>query len=182
MVVKGVTFDWWGTIAVVPSPQDDAAIRDVRISRLAAALRDDGIVIDRSTLSKAYDRQGERLEDAWAHHRELSPEDQVDLLLRFAGIDRRDPSFVGLMSEALGGAILLRPPNFFPHVRETLDALRASGFAVGLISNTGRSWGRYLTKLQQAVGIGPQFDVRVYSDELPNRNTEPRKFEPAIPE
>src|SRR5207253_2506051 len=135
MVVKGVTFDWWGTIAVVPSPQDDAAIRDVRISRLVAALRDDGIVIDRSTLSKAYDRQAERLEDAWARHRELSPEDQVDLLLRLAGIDRRDPAIVGLVSEALGGAILVRPPNFFPHVRETLDALRARGFAIGF--NTG---------------------------------------------
>ncbi len=180
MVVKGVTFDWWGTIAVVPSPQDDAAIRDVRISRLVAALRDDGIVIDRSTLSKAYDRQGERLEDAWARHRELSPEDQVDLLLRLAGIDRRDPAIVGLVSEALGGAILVRPPNFFPHVRETLDALRARGFAIGLISNTGRSWGRYLTKLQQAVGIGPQFDVRVYSDELRTRKPDPRMFEAAL--
>src|SRR5947199_299542 len=180
MVVKGVTFDWWGTIAVVPSPQDDAAIRDVRISRLVAALRDDGIVIDRSTLSKAYDRQAERLEDAWARHRELSPEDQVDLLLRLAGIDRRDPAIVGLVSEALGGAILVRPPNFFPHVRETLDALRARGFAIGLISDTGRSWGRYLTKLQQAVGIGPQFDVRVYSDELRTRKPDPRMFEAAL--
>src|SRR5438552_5133520 len=104
MVVKGVTFDWWGTIAVVPSPQDDAAIRDVRISRLVAALRDDGIVIDRSTLSKAYDRQGERLEDAWARHRELSPEDQVDLLPRLAGIDWRHTAILGLVSGALGCA------------------------------------------------------------------------------
>src|SRR5207249_10916985 len=97
MVVKGVTFDWWGPIAVVPSPQDDAAIRDVRLSRLVAALRDDGIVIDRSTLSKAYDRQAERLVDVWAHHRELSPEVQVDLLLRLAGIDRRDLAILVLV-------------------------------------------------------------------------------------
>src|SRR5439155_1697880 len=117
---------------------------------------------------------------AWARHRELSPEDQVDLLLRLAGIDRRDPAIVGLVSEALGGAILVRPPNFFPHVRETLDALRARGFAIGLISNTGRSWGRYLTKLQQAVGIGPQFDVRVYSDELRTRKPDPRMFAAAL--
>src|SRR5437667_11145215 len=120
MVVKGVTFDWWGTIAVVPSPQDDAAIRDVRISRLVAALRDDVIVIDRSTLSKAYDRDGERLEDAWARHRELRPEDQLDRLLRLAGIDRRDPAIVGLLSEALGGASPVRRPHFSPHPPDTL--------------------------------------------------------------
>src|SRR5438093_13372132 len=124
MVVKGVTFDWWGTIAVVPSPQDDAAIRDVRISRLVAALRDDGIVIDRSTLSKAYDRQDERLEDAWARHPHLSSEYEVDLLLRRAGIDRRHPSIFGLMCEVLGVAILVRPLNFFPHGHCTLDVLR----------------------------------------------------------
>ena len=102
------------------------------------------------------------------------------MVVKGVTFDRRDPAIVGLVSEALGGAILVRPPNFFPHVRETLDALRARGFAIGLISNTGRSWGRYLTKLQQAVGIGPQFDVRVYSDELRTRKPDPRMFEAAL--
>src|SRR5436309_14138320 len=125
MVVKGVTFDWWGTIAVVPSPQDDAAIRDVRISRLVAALRDDGIVIDRSTLSKAYDRQAERLEDAWARRRELSPEDQVDLLLRLTGIDRPEHASVCHVSASLGGATHAMRTNFCPSVLQTPRAFQA---------------------------------------------------------
>ncbi len=179
MVVRGATFDWWGTIAAVPSREDDAAIREIRISRLVERLRDEGVGLDRENLYEAYDRQGERLEDAWAHDRELSPEEQVDVFLRFAGIDR-DPSILVAVSEAFGGAILVRPPTLFPHVRETFDELRGRGLAIGLISNTGRSWGRYLTKLQDAMGIGQYFDVRVYSDELGTRKPDPRMFESAL--
>lgn len=180
MLVRGATFDWWGTLAAVPSRVDDAAIREVRISRLVERLRDDGVGLEREILYEAYDRQGEHLEDAWAHDRELSPEEQVDVFLRFAGIDRRDPSILVAVGEAFGGAILVRPPTLFPHVPETLDELRASGLAIGLISNTGRSWGRYLTKLQDAMGIGQNFDVRVYSDELGTRKPDPRMFESAL--
>jgi putative hydrolase of the HAD superfamily len=180
MVLKGVTFDWWGTIAVVPSREETAAMRELRISRLQELLRADGGDFDRSILCEAYDRQGERLEDAWAQQRELSPEEQVDLFLRFARIERKDSRIVDTVGEAFGGAILVRPPDLFPHVQDALDFCKRQRLAIGLISNTGRSWGRHLTKLQESLGIAHHFDVRVYSDEQHARKPEPKIFEAAL--
>lgn len=179
MVIRGATFDWWGTIAVIP-PRDDAGqMRELRISRLDEMLRKHGIASDRPTLYRAYDRQGELLEDAWANHREPSPEQQVHAFLRFARIDARDPRIATAVGEAIGGAILLRMPMLFPHIEETLLRLSERGLAIGLVSNTGRSWGRYLTKIQEAQGIGRFFRVRVYSDEKRVRKPDPRMFEAA---
>ncbi len=180
MALKGATFDWWGTIARVPSHGDDAAMRELRIRRLDRTLRGHGIELDRSVLCDAYDRQGERLEDAWASQRELDPEEQVHAFLRFAGIVSSDPWIPAAVADAFGAAILDRPPSLFPHIRETLGELKARGLAIGLISNTGRSWGRYLTKLQGVLGIQEYFDVRVYSDEQHSRKPDPRMFESAL--
>ncbi len=180
MPVKGATFDWWGTIAVIPSKEESAAMRELRIGRLEDAFRRIGVRADRSVLLRAYDRQGELLEEAWAHHREPSPEQQVHAFLRFARIDPRDAPVAAAVGEAIGGAILVRPPDLFPHIRETLDALKGRGLSIGMISNTGRTWGRYLTKAQEALGIGPHFDVRVYSDEQRVRKPDRRMFDAAL--
>ena len=179
MALKGATFDWWGTIAVIPPKEESAAFREIRISRLEEALQRVGIGVDRSVLLRAYDRQGEFLENAWARHREPSPEQQVHAFLRFARIDPRDPRAAAGVGEAFGGAILVRLPSLFPHVRETLEGLRGRGLAIGLVSNTGRTWGRYLSKVQEALGIGKYFDVRVYSDELRVRKPDRRMFDAA---
>ncbi len=180
MPLKGATFDWWGTIAVLPSKEETAAVRELRIARLEEGLQRIGVRVDRSVLLRAYDRQGELLEEAWAHHREPSPEQQVHAFLRFARISPRDPRVASAVGEAIGGAILVRPPALFPHVRETLDALKGRGLSLGMISNTGRTWGRYLTKAQEALGIGPHFDVRVYSDEQRVRKPDRRMFDVAL--
>lgn len=180
MVLKGATFDWWGTIAAVPAHEEDTAMRELRISRLDEILRRNGIDSDRSVLYRAYDRQGELLEAAWADQRELEPREQVQAFLRFAGIVRKDPWIPAAVADAFGSAILTRPPTLFPHIRDTLDELKGRGFAIGLISNTGRSWGRYLTMLQEALGIGKYFDVRVYSDEQRTRKPDPQMFEAAL--
>lgn len=179
MVIRGATFDWWGTITVIPPHEDAAGMRELRIARLDEMLRKNGIAPDRSTLYRAYDRQGELLEDAWAHQREPSPEQQVHAFLRFARIDARDPRIAAAVGEAIGGAILVRPPSLFPHLKETLGQLSERGLAIGLISNTGRSWGRYLTKVQDDLGIARFFRVRVYSDEKRIRKPDARMFEAA---
>lgn len=180
MAIRGVTFDWWGTIAVIP-PRDEAeALRDLRIGRLEARLRERGIRADRSVLLDAYARQGKVLEDAWALHRDLSPDDQVSVFVRFAGLDGQDGGVAAAVGDALGAAILARRPRLFPNVEGTLAALAARGLAIGLISNTGRSWGRYLNELQEGLGIGRYFRFRGYSDELRLRKPDPRIFRTAL--
>ena len=142
MAIRGVTFDWWGTIAVIPPRNDAEAVRELRISRLEARLLDLGVRPKRTTLLAAYDRQGELMVDAWARHQELEPDAQVRAFLRFAGLGTDDAALDVAVGEAFGAAILVRRPAFFPHLEATLDRLAARGLAIGLISNTGRTWGR----------------------------------------
>ncbi|HYY49074.1 MAG TPA: HAD family hydrolase [Thermoplasmata archaeon] len=179
MAIRGVTFDWWGTIAVIPPREEAAPLRDLRLSRLEAALRGRGADVDSSILREAYERQGKVLEDQWAAHRELSSEEQTQLFLRFAGLDPEDAALAAAVADALGGAILHRRPGIFPNLEPTMAALAERGLAIGLLSNTGRSWGRYLSALQEDLGIGRFFRFRGYSDELRLRKPDPRIFRAA---
>jgi HAD superfamily hydrolase (TIGR01509 family) len=180
MVIRGVTFDWWGTIAVIPPREEAAPLRDLRLSRLGSRLRERGVDLEPSILRDAYERQGQVLEDHWALHRELSSEEQIHLFLRFAGLDPNDPALVPVVADALGGAILDRRPQIFPNLEATMATLASRGLAIGLISNTGRSWGRYLSELQDDLGIGRYFRFRGYSDELRLRKPDPRIFRAAL--
>jgi len=164
MTIQGVTFDWWGTIAVIPAQSDAGAMRAFRIARLEGKLRDRGLRPARSALLEAYDRQTDVLEGLWAEHRELSPDEQVRSFMQFAGLDAADAEVVPVIGEAIHAAIVSRPPATFPDIEETLHSLSEHGLEIGLISNTGRSWGRYLTDVQDAKGIGRYFRTRVYSN------------------
>ena len=180
MTIQGVTFDWWGTIAIIPAQSDAGAMRAFRIARLEAKLRDRGLRPARSALLEAYDRQTDLLEGLWAEHRELSPDEQVRSFMQFAGLDAADAEMVPVIDEAIHAAIVSRPPATFPDIEETLHSLSERGHGIGLISNTGRSWGRYLTEVQNAKGIGRYFRTRVYSDEVQVRKPDPRIFEAAL--
>lgn len=180
MAIRGVTFDWWGTMAVVPSRDGEDEGREFRISRLEARLQDLGVHAKRPELLAAYDRQGQLIADAWSRHQELGPDEQVQAFLRFARLEATDQRVVAAVGDAFGAAILVRRPAFFPHLEATLERLAARGLAIGLISNTGRTWGRYLTDLQDAIGIGRYFRFRAYSDELRVRKPDPHMFRTAL--
>lgn len=176
MAIRGVTFDWWGTIAKIPPREDAATFRELRMSRLEARLRDRGVRLPRPVLVDAYERQGKLLEDAWARHRDLTGEEQVRELLWFAGLDPGDAALAAAVGQDLGAAILDRRPGLFPNLEATLAALSRAGYTIGLISNTGRTWARYLSELQEAFGIAGYFRFRAYSDELGIRKPDPRIF------
>jgi len=181
-MIEGVTFDWWNTLAVA-SPDQDRRLRALRIRRLMASLPATRVgTIDEGRLLAAYDRQTRLLADAWARNADVSARDQIADFLRLAGLEGRPEALSDAVAEAFGGALLEIPPAVFPHGEETLRALKRGGYAVGLVSNTGRTWGRYLRPVQERLGIGTYFDVRVFSDEVGVRKPEPRIFEVALSE
>ena len=181
-MIKGVTFDWWNTLAVT-SPDQDRRLRTLRMDRFRPALTR----IARRTpaeeaLLAAYDRQTELLAAAWAKGVDLHPSDQIATFLRLAGLDGQAPALTEAATEAFGGALLEIPPTLFPHIAETLEWLKREGYAIGLVSNTGRTWGRYLRQVQDRLGIGTYFDSRVFSDEVGIRKPESGIFEVALSE
>ena len=73
-----------------------------------------------------------------------------------------------------------RLPVLIAGVEDSLRSVREAGYRVGLISNTGRTWGRFLRKVQAGLGIDSYFDVRVFSDEVRVRKPDPQIFEAAL--
>ena len=181
-MIEGVTFDWWNTLAVTSADQD-RRLRKLRIERLRPALSHLARrAPPEDALLSAYDRQTELLADAWARGVDLDPAEQIATFLRLAGLDGQAPVLGDAATEAFGGALLEIPPTLFPRIADTLEWLKREGYAVGLVSNTGRTWGRYLRQVQDRVGIGKYFDARVFSHEVGIRKPDPRIFEAALSE
>ena len=183
-MIEGVTFDWWNTLAMT-TPEQDERLRELRIARLVALLERiprEGEPIDVEGLRIAYDLQTDRLQQAWARNADFSPSEQIRIFLRFARLDGLGDSLSEAVTEAFGSALLELPPALFPHIAETLEWLKRNGYRVGLISNTGRTWGRYLRPVQDRLGIGRFFDARIFSDEVRIRKPEPEIFVKALAE
>src|SRR6266508_877035 len=139
-MIRGVTFDWWHTIAETPRPDYDARMRTARVKQIASALSAHRPRIEAEVLYRSYDRHTRLLEDHWHRNRDLPPDEQIDAFLEFAGLDRSDARLREPIAKAFGEAIRAEPPVLDPHIRETLEKLRAGGHRIGLVSNTGRTW------------------------------------------
>lgn len=176
-MIEGVTFDWWNTIGMTTEDQD-RRLRERRIDALLAAAR--SLPATQERLLEAYDRQTAFLQDLWDRNADLPAGEQIDVFLRFAGLDDADDALRTAASEAFGGALIDLPPALFPHIIETLEGLEGRGLAIGMVSNTGRTWGRYMRKVQDRLGIGRFFDVRVFSDEVGVRKPESGIFQTAL--
>src|SRR5256712_5598930 len=131
-MIEGVTFDWWNTLAMT-SPDHDRRLRALRIERLAPALARLPERPRMEALLAAYDRQTEILEAAWARGVDLHETEQIAAFLRLAGLDGSAPALANPATEAFGGAPLQIPPPPFPHIPETLQRLKAEGYAVGVV-------------------------------------------------
>jgi len=179
-MIKGVTFDWWHTIAETPWPDYDAHMRKIRVERIREAFSDRGLVVEPETLYAAYDRHTELLIEKWKEHVDLSGEEQLRAFLEFADLDATDADLLDALAASFGDAIRSKLPILYPHIGATLAALQRGGYRIGLISNTGRTWGRFLRPIQDDLGIGKFFDDRVFSDEVGIRKPEPPIFEQAL--
>lgn len=178
--IRGVTFDWWHTIAETPWPDWDDRMRVLRVERVQETLEREGLIVDRDELFRAYDRHTELLKERWRAHADMTPEEQVRALLEFAGLDGSDGRLFPPVAEAFGRALETSLPVLYPHLAQTVAALRKEGYRVGIVSNTGRTWGRYLRPIQDELGIGKYFDARVFSDEVRVRKPDRRIFERAL--
>lgn len=178
-MIRGVTFDWWHTIAEA-SPEFDDEMRRIRVRTIQDALSRAGVRTETAVLEGAYDRHTERLVACWRQFEDPSADEQIASFLRLAGLDPTDGEVAGLVARAFGTAIRERPPSLYPHVADVLARLKRDGRSIGLVSNTGRTWGRYLRPLQDDLGIGRFFDVRVFSDEVGRRKPERAIFEAAL--
>src|SRR5207245_968619 len=138
MAIKGVTFDWWGTVVEIPAVRDiyDETMREIRVDRAAEALKAAGLPVSRRLLRRAYDAQTDLLLRTWNDLRDLSVEEQTRAYLGLLGVGEGEgrEDLIRTLQDAFGSAIEARLPALYPDIGETLRALRDRGYRTGLIS------------------------------------------------
>src|SRR3989475_3545333 len=107
MAIKGVTFDWWGTVVEIPAVRDiyDETMREIRVDRVAKGLEEAGVRVNRTLLWSAYDAQTDLLLRTWNDLQDLSVEEQTRAYLGLLGVGEGREDLVRTLQEAFGSAI-----------------------------------------------------------------------------
>jgi len=177
-MIRAVTVDWWHTLAEPHGGDWEAFAKTMRIEGIQRVLAAHGIVCTLARLDLAYDLWTDHLARAWRRNVDWSAEQQVLDLLQTAGYDGvADRSLVADVREPIGAPLLHRVPEIHEGAVEALRALKARGVRLGIISNTGRTWGQFLRIVQDRVALGDLFDRRTFSDEERVRKPAPEIFE-----
>jgi len=182
-MLEAVTFDWWFTITNMPVQSDEFArwAKDYRLKGMDDILREAGMDISPEKLSDAYEMLSGHLKDVWDRNMDLSGEEQIALFLQYAGAGRMaDGGLIARLGVPFSNAVLDRPPALNPGVVDCLSTLKRDGYKIGVISNTGRTWGRALIGLQKKYGIQDFFDVLSFSDEIGVRKPHPAIFKKTL--
>jgi HAD superfamily hydrolase (TIGR01549 family) len=156
VVIRAVSFDHWGTLV-----DADHSNKGERLGFLGRYLP----AANGEQIAQAWDRSWERF------HK-----------LLFSGLSPSTPTFLSFVLDELGialepdayaqvvgywqAAMLDAPPRLLPGVVEVLEAVRARGLRVGLISDTGVTPGSVLKERLRQTGLLPYFDHLTFSDEI----------------
>ncbi len=176
--IAAVTFDLWDTL-IQERPRGTHEVAKARIADIVRILEASGFAHTEDELRLAYDNSAAFLDLTWSKRRDLTLRDQVLFLLNCV-----DGKLVGKLrgqeleaiEKAYAEGILKNPPMLLPGAKDALSAVKASGYRMGLISNTGRTPGSVLRMLMQDMGILQQFDVTTFSNELLVRKPEEAIF------
>ncbi len=177
-MIQAVTFDLWQTL-ILETPEDLRRGKELRLERVREVLGEKGYPISPSELEEAYQAVGRKLETIWQNQVDISPREQVQLLLQ--SLDPELPISFGeetmrRLEEAYTSPVLTIMPALNDGAVETLKALRERGLKLGLICNTGRTPGAMLRIVLERLGIFQFFDALSFSNELRLRKPNPRIF------
>ena len=168
--LRGVCFDLWETLVSDPPGTGERRAAD-RAVRALAVLSEAGLPHDRAEVDAAIQRTIDALVAIHQGNLDITAADRVALFGRqldpVLDIDGDlPPRARDGLTAALLGATERHAPALLPGAVEALQALRAAGLPLALVSNTGLSPGPVLRRTLETLGIRACFDVQVFSDEL----------------
>jgi FMN phosphatase YigB (HAD superfamily) len=164
---KAVSLDLWNTL-LWDTPEMEQRRTARRFEGILATLAAAGRRVERSALELAYSSCGRTMQALQSQHLDVPIERQVATLLECL-----DPDLPRALPEAAFEEVVVHyadviadiPPRLVEGAEELLPALKARGYRLALISNTGRSPGRALRRVLEGAGLLGHFDVLTFSDE-----------------
>jgi len=170
--------DFWGTL-LFDGPSSDDRYKRTRLNDFERILTGAGTRVKRAALDSAYEASGSYLRRIWGTRRDVPVQEHVGAILAAVDPrlhDRLSPSLMRDLVEAYSRPILVVPPAVDIGARDALEALRARGHTLALVSNTMRTPGVTLRKLLGQYGLLDCFAHTTFSDEVGIRKPDPAIF------
>ncbi len=166
-MLKAVSFDLWETL-ITDKPELLRRQERLRLTRIESILaaRGHGALADR--IERAYRSVWHRCQELyWSADTDIPCRRQIEHFLEDLGLDARsfDEGALAELEQAYANAAVEVLPEAVDGAHETLAELKARGYGVGLISNTGRTPGYALRRILGELGLASWIDVMVFSNE-----------------
>ncbi|HET9198407.1 MAG TPA: HAD family hydrolase [Solirubrobacterales bacterium] len=172
-MIAAVTFDFWNTIARVPTGAMSAA----RQRAVAAACQSGDVEVEAELLIAGLEQVGLDWERSWAAGRHLHPREAAESLVRALGVEGAAREMV---AEAFLGAGREVDLELAPDIGPALAALGERGIRLGIVCDVGFSGGELLRELLAREGLLGHFDGWAFSDEVGHYKPAPQIFEAAL--
>jgi len=166
-MLKAVAFDLWETL-ITDTPEISRRQEELRLRKLEGVLAARGYGSTAEEIEAAHRGQWRRCFDLyWSVDRDVPARTQI---IHFLEELRMNPAsfseeVLAEIERAYVLAALEIPPVMVPSAVDVIRVLRARGFLIGLISNTGRTPGSVLRDVLESMGLARSIDVMVFSNE-----------------
>ncbi|MDX6636186.1 MAG: putative hydrolase of the superfamily [Solirubrobacterales bacterium] len=172
-MIAAVTFDFWNTIARVPT----GAMSEARERAVAAACESGDVRVEAELLTASLERIGLDWERSWAAGRHLHPREAAESLVRALGVEGAAREMVAESFLGAGREVEL---ELAPDIGPSLEALREREIRLGIVCDVGFSGGELLRELLDREGLLGHFSGWAFSDEVGHYKPAPQIFEAAL--
>ncbi len=157
-MIKAITFDLWNTIF------DNRFYSDFRLNFFTLFIEKKQIAYDLQEIENSFKLAFYLPERNYEENDHIYTEDRIAKMLDLLKIDLTELD-KELIKNKFEEIMLNDPPSLKIGVKQTLEEL-SSDYKIGLISNTGITPGRIISKVFQEYEIFQYFDVKIFSDEI----------------
>lgn len=174
--MRAVTFDLWHTL-VFDTKEMNEFWTDGRIDGMLEILNANGHQLERNAILEAYARSGAIFEERRKREdKEIDVPEQIESLLSLLKI-KPDRGLIVKLEKPYAEILLKNPPLIIDGARDCLRSLKENGYKLGLISNTGRTPGRVLRQVLEAMSLTGYFEQLTFSNEIGLRKPHPAPFQ-----
>ncbi len=177
MVVRGLTFDFWGTL-FTEGPRFLEVVLPKRYEILLDATSEAGVPASEEAVREAYRAASAAFRAAWEAGEQMSNYDRVAYMFKTLGVPF-DEGLVALTARRLEDAALEGELVPLPGTLEAIPAL-AQDYPLGIVSDTGLTPGRIIRELLARINMARYFHAMSFSDETGAVKPNPEAFHHAL--
>ncbi|HEV2719904.1 MAG TPA: HAD family hydrolase, partial [Thermoanaerobaculia bacterium] len=163
-MIKAVAFDLWETL-ITDTPEQSRKQERLRLRRMAEILAARDIAAPPHRIEHAYRTLWRRCHELyWSADVDVPCRRQIEHFVEEMAIEA-DAATLDALEHAYARAAVDVLPSLVSGAAEVLAELKARGYRLGLISNTGRTPGSALREVLGALDLAPYIDAMVFSNE-----------------